>query len=131
MHWTTILAAAVVAAAVNLTTAVLGGANDYVFEPVKAEVKKGDDAIISVRLKHKVTGKPVTDAIIVQTRIDMSPEGMASMAPPLSVVPSNEPGVYSFQTELSMAGRWLLSIAAKVQGEPETVIGRITFQATK
>ena len=36
MHWTTILAAAVVAAAVNLTTAVLGGANDYVFEPVKA-----------------------------------------------------------------------------------------------
>ena len=122
MHWTTILAAAVVAAAVNLTTAVLSGANDYVFEPVKAEVKKGDDAIVSVRLKHKVTGKLVTDAIIVQTRIDMSPE---------SVVPSNEPGVYSFQTELSMAGRWLLSIAAKVQGEPETVIGRITFQATR
>jgi hypothetical protein len=30
-----------------------------------------------------------------------------------------------------MAGRWLLSIAAKVQGEPETVIGKITFKATR
>jgi len=131
MHWTTILAAAVVAAAVNLTTAVLGGANDYVFEPVKAEVKKGDDAVVAVRLKHKATGKPVTDAVIVTTRIDMSPDGMGEMAPPLTPVPSHEPGVYAFNTELAMAGRWLLSIAAKVQGEPETVVGKITFRATR
>jgi hypothetical protein len=31
---------------------------------VKAEVKKGDDVVVSVRLKHKATGKPVTDAVI-------------------------------------------------------------------
>ena len=31
-------------------------ANDYVFEPVKAEIKKGNDVIVSVRLKHKATG---------------------------------------------------------------------------
>ena len=50
---------------------------------------------------------------------------------PATAVPSDEPGVYAFKTELSMAGRWLLSIAAKVQGEPQTVVGKITFRATR
>jgi hypothetical protein len=119
------------ATAVNLTSTAFAGANDYVFEPVKAEVKKGDDVVVSVRLKHKATGKPVTDAVIVQTRIDMGPDGMGEMASPLTPVPSNEPGVYAFKTDLSMQGRWLLSIAAKVQGEAETVVGKITFRATR
>jgi len=119
------------AAAVSLTGPAFAGAVDYVFEPVKSEVKKGDGVVVSVRLKHKATGKPVTDAVIAQTRIDMGPDGMAEMASPITPVPSNEPGVYAFKTDLAMAGRWMLSIAAKVQGEPETVIGKITFQATK
>jgi hypothetical protein len=121
--------AALIAAA--LASPAFAGADDYVFEPVAAEVKKGDDAIVSVRLKHKGTGKPVTDAVIIRSRIDMAPDGMADMASPLTPVPSTEPGVYSFKTELSMAGRWLLSIAAKVQGELDTVVGKITFRATR
>src|SRR6184192_2412888 len=127
MKWTTTLAAAAFAAALSLTATAFAGASDYVFEPVKAEVKKGDDVVVAVRLKHKPTGKPVTDAVIVQTRIDMSPDAMGEMASPLTPVPSNEPGVYSFKTDLSMQGRRVLSIAAKVQGEPETVTGKITF----
>jgi hypothetical protein len=119
------------AAAVSLTGPTFAGAGDYVFEPVKAEVKKGDGVVVSVRLKNKTTGKPVTDAVIAQSRIDMGPDGMAEMASPLTPVPSSEPGVYAFKTDLAMAGRWMLSIAAKVQGEPETVVGKITFQATK
>src|SRR2546423_13447927 len=119
------------AGAANLPGTAFAGANDYIFEPVKAEVKKGYDVVVSVRLKHKATGKPVPDAVIVQTRIDMSPDAMGEMASPLAAVPSNEPGVYSFKTDLSMQGRWLLSIAAKVQGEPETVVGKITFRATR
>jgi hypothetical protein len=126
-----ILAGAALVVAASLSGAAYAGANDYVFEPVKAEVKKGDDVVVSVRLKHKATGKSVTDAVIVQTRIDMGPDGMGEMASPLTAVPSNEPGVYSFKTELGMAGRWLLSIAAKVQGEPETIVGKITFRATR
>jgi hypothetical protein len=126
-----ICAAAALLAAISLSGSAFAGANDYVFEPVKAEVKKGDDVVVSVRLKHKATGKPVTDAVIVQTRIDMSPDAMGEMASPLTAVPSNEPGVYSFKTDLSMQGRWLLSIAAKLQGEPETVVGKITFRATR
>ena len=125
------LAGAVLALTVNLSVPAFAGANDYVFEPVKAELKKGDDVVVSVRLKHKGTGKPVTDAVIVQTRIDMGPDGMGEMASPLTPVPSNEPGVYSFKTDLSMQGRWLLSIAAKVQGEPQTVVGKIIFRATR
>jgi hypothetical protein len=131
MTWRSTFSAAAFLAAINLTGAAFAGANDYLFEPVKAEVKKGDDVVVSVRLKHKATGKPVTDAVIVQTRIDMSPDAMGEMASPLTAVPSNEPGVYSFKTDLSMQGRWLLSIAAKVQGEPETVVGKITFRATR
>jgi YtkA-like len=131
MTWRSIFAAGALLAAISLSGTAFAGANDYVFEPVKAQVKKGDDVVVSVRLKHKTTGKPVTDAVIVQTRIDMSPDAMGEMASPLTPVPSNEPGVYSFKTDLSMQGRWLLSIAAKVQGEPETVVGKITFRATR
>jgi YtkA-like protein len=131
MTWRSIFAAVALLAAISLSGTAFAGANDYVFEPVKAQVKKGDDVVVSVRLKHKTTGKPVTDAVIVQTRIDMSPDAMGEMASPLTPVPSNEPGVYSFKTDLSMQGRWLLSIAAKVQGEPETVVGKITFRATR
>jgi hypothetical protein len=122
---------AAIALAVTMNVAALAAANDYVFEPVSAQVKKGDDVIVSVRLKHKPTGKPVTDAVIVQTRIDMSPDAMGEMASPMTPAPSTEPGVYSFKTDLSMQGRWLLSIAAKVQGEPETVLGKITLQAIR
>jgi YtkA-like len=125
------VAAAAVAIALAVSVSARAGAGDYVFEPVQMQVKKGDDAIVSVRLKHKPTGKPVTDAVIVQTRIDMAPEGMAEMASPLTPVPSSEPGVYSFKTELSMAGQWLLSLAVKVQGEPETVVGKVTFRAIR
>jgi len=126
-----LFATVALATAVNLTGPAFAGANDYAFEPVKAEVKKGDDVTVAVRLKHKATGKPVADAVIVQTRIDMGPDGMGEMASPLTPIPSNEPGVYSFKTDLSMQGRWLLSIAAKVQGEAETVVGKITFRATR
>jgi YtkA-like protein len=131
MTWRSTIGVAAFLVAISLSGTAFAGANDYVFEPVKAEVKKGDDVVVSVRLKHKATGKPVTDAVIVQTRIDMSPDAMGEMASPLTAVPSNEPGIYSFKTDLSMQGRWLLSIAAKVQGEPETVVGKITFRATR
>ena len=131
MNLRSIFAGALIASGITLSGAAFAGAGDYVFEPVKPEVKKGDDAVVAVRLKHRLTGKPVSDAVIIRTRIDMAPDNMADMASPLTPVPGEEPGVYAFRTELSMAGRWLLSIAAKVQGEPETVVGKVVFRATR
>lgn len=125
------IAVAALAATMSYASTAFAGANDYVFEAVKADVKRGDDAVVAVRLVHKPSGKPVPDAVLVSTRIDMAPDGMAEMASPLTPMPSPEPGVYAFKTELSMAGRWLLSIAAKVQGEAETVVGKVTFRAMR
>ena len=120
------------AVAMSLTgAAAWAGALDYAFEPVAAELKKGDDVVIAVRLLHKPTGKLVTDAVIIRTRVDIAPDGMADMESPVSPVPASEPGVYAFKTDLSMAGRWLLTVAAKVQGEPETIVGKVIIKATK
>jgi hypothetical protein len=131
MLWKYALSGAAMMLALTLNIVAHAAADDYVFEPVNAQVKKGGDVIVSVRLRHKPTGKPVTDAVIIQTRIDMAPDAMPEMASPITQVPSAEPDVYSFKTDLSMQGRWLLSVAAKVQGEPETVVGKVTIQATR
>jgi hypothetical protein len=131
MNPNSILTGAVVALGMSFTSPAFAGAGDYVFEAVKADVKQGNDAVVAVRLVHKPTGKPVPDAVLVSTRIDMGPDGMPTMASPLTPLPKQDAGVYAFKTELSMAGRWMLSIAAKVQGEPETVTGKITFKAGK
>ena len=126
------LCAAVVAVAMSLTNAAaFAGAADYVFESVAPEWKKGDDVVVAVRLTHKPSGKPVADAVIVRTRVDMGPDNMADMVSPVAAVPSKEPGVYAFKTDLPMAGRYLLSVSAKVQGEPETVIGKVILKAVK
>ena len=123
--------AALLASFACLPVAAFAAASDFAFEPVKAEVKKGDDVTVAVRLIDKRTRKSVPDAVIIQTRIDMAPEGMGEMTSKLTPLPSPAPGVYAFKTELSMQGGWLLSLAAKVQGEPETVTGKVTFKATK
>lgn len=120
------------AAVLSLTSgAAFAAASDYAFEPVAPEIKKGDDVTVAVRLVHKPTGKPVADAVIIRTRVDMAPDGMADMQSPVSPLPTSEPGVYAFKTDLPMAGRYQISVAAKVQGEPETVIGKVVVKANK
>jgi len=102
---------------------------DYEFQLVDQTVKKGD-AIIAVRLVHKPDGKPVPDAVIFATRLDMAPDGMQEMATKITPMPSTEPGVYKFKTNVSMAGGWQLSLGAKVQGETGTVESKLVVKAT-
>ena len=125
--WKSILAVAALLAATSPVSTAFAGADDYVFEPVNAQIKSSNVATVAVRLVHKPSGKPVPAATIVQTRIDMAPDGMASMAAMIVPLPSSEPGVYAFKAPLTMTGRWLLTVSAKVQGEPETVTGKVIF----
>lgn len=107
------------------------GAADYEFQSVAPEFKKGDDIVVALRLVHKPTGKSVDGAVIIRTRIDMSPDKMADMESPVAAAEAKEPGTYAFKTDLPMPGRYLFSIAAKVQGEPETVVGKVVLKAVK
>ena len=123
---------AALAATLSLAaSAAMAGAGDYAFEPVTAQMKKGDDVTLSVRLTNKQTGKPVADAVIFKTRVDMAPDGMAEMESAVAPLPSKEPGVYAFKTDLPMAGRYQVTLSAKVQGEAETVTGKVIVKATK
>jgi hypothetical protein len=106
---------------VVVSAAALADVKDYEFQLVQSEIKKGDGAIVAVRLVNKKSGKPVPDAVIFAKRIDMAPDAMQEMTAPLEQLPSTEPGVYRFKTDLMMQGRWQLSLGAKVQGEEGTV----------
>jgi hypothetical protein len=101
---------------------------DYEFRLVKAEMKKGD-AEVAVRLFNKKTGKLVPNAVIFAKRIDMTPDGMAEMATSVEQLQSTEPGVYRFKANLSMQGRWQLSLGAKVQGENGSVENKLIVTA--
>lgn len=130
MRWK-VVAVVALAALLGIVEFARAAASDYVFEPVNAAVKKGDDVAIAVRLINKATGKPVPDAVIFRVRIDMAPDGMAEMESPISASLPEEPGVYPFKADLSMPGRYQLGVAAKVQGEVETVIGKVVITVTK
>lgn len=104
---------------------------DYEFQLVDQTVKAGPDKTITVRLVNKTTGKPVPDAVIFATRLDMAPDGMQEMATKIVPSPGAEPGSYKFKATFGMAGRWLLSLGAKVQGETGTVEGKLVITAQK
>jgi len=109
----------------------LAAAKDYRFEVVSSPVKSGKATIIKIRLIHLPDEKPVAGAIITQTKLDMGPEGMASMTIPAKATAAAEAGLYQIEAQPEMAGNWGLTISAKVQGERETVSGTITVPIAK
>jgi len=110
--------------------AALADVKDYEFQLVQKEIKEGDGAIIAIRLMNKKSGKPVqTEAVIFAKRIDMAPDAMQEMTSPVEQLPSIEPGVYRFKTDLTMEGRWRLSLGAKVQGEEGTIASQLVLTA--
>ncbi|UGX90928.1 FixH family protein [Bradyrhizobium barranii subsp. barranii] len=126
------ISTAALAATLSLAaSAAMAGAGDYAFEPVTPQMKKGEDVTLAVRLTNKQSGKPIPDAVIFKTRLDMAPDGMAEMESAVAPLPSREPGVYAFKTDLPMAGRYQMTLSVKVQGEPETVTGKVIVTAIK
>ncbi len=119
--------------AISLVAGAAGPAradvNDYEFVLVEEKIKAGDGAVVSVRLMHKPAGSLVVDAVVFAQRIDMEPDGMATMTSPLELLPGSEPGVFRFKTDLTMEGSWRLSLAAKLQGETGTLESRLVLKA--
>ena len=112
-------------------TVAFADVKNYEFKLVEPTVKAGPDKTIAVRLVDKTKGKPVPDAVIFATRLDMAPDGMQEMATKIERVPGAEPGTYTFKATFGMAGRWQLSLGAKVQGETGTVENKLVIQADK
>ena len=110
-------------------TVALADIKNYKFKLVEPTVKAGPDKTIAVKLVDKTTGKPVPDAVIFATRLDMAPDAMQEMATKVTPLPGTEPGTYRFQATFGMAGRWQLSLGAKVQGETGTVENKLVIQA--
>jgi len=104
---------------------------DYEFQLVEQTVQAGPDKIITARLMNTKTGKPVSDAVIFAIRLDMAPDGMQEMTTRIAPMPGGEPGTYKFKATFGMAGRWQLSLGAKVQGETGTVENKFVITAQK
>lgn len=109
---------------------VQAAATDYRFELVGKPKLSAKKDIVQVRLVRVADGKPVSDAVIFESKADMGPSGMETMTAPVKTMPSKG-GVYSFEIDPGMAGAWALHLAAKVQGEPETVRGTVNADLVK
>jgi hypothetical protein len=114
-----------------IATKALAAAQDYRFEAAGPPLKAGKATIVKIRLIHLPDGKPVTGAVIFQTRFDMGPDGMASMTAPTKLVRASDASLYQLELEPSMGGNWALSLSAKVQGEAETVNGTVPITIPK
>ena len=128
---TTKLARAALAALIGaaLTGAAHADIKNYEFQLVQPTVKTGADRIVTVRLVDKSSGKAIPDAVIFAIRLDMAPDGMQEMATKVTAMPGTEPGTYRFKANFSMAGRWQLSLGAKVQGETGTIQSKLILKA--
>lgn len=114
---------------ISTTGFAFAAPEDYEFQLVAPEAKQGGGTLVSVKLIDKRTGKPVENAVIFTSQMDMQPEGMEGMTTQIEAMPTSEPGIYAFKTNLTMADGWRLSLAAKVQGEEGTIEGQLLVKA--
>ena len=133
MNTTQLLRSLVLAHALTLaaTIAAQAAPEDYAFKVTDSVIHPGEGAVFSVSLTDLRTNTPVTGAVIFTTRLDMAPEGMEGMTSPVEVLTEDTPGIYTLKADLAMAGNWRLQLAAKVQGETDTVQGELIFGVQK
>lgn len=107
------------------------GPDEPRWEAVQSDIPTGKAVRLEVRLTT-TGGAPIVSGITVKsTRLDMGPDGMEAMTAPLEQVTGSAPGVIAFETEIVMAGRWALTIAANVEGQPRPVSGVVIFTAAE
>jgi hypothetical protein len=124
-----LIGAAIFAATTFVAAYGLAAPNDYRFELVQAQPAAPGKTMVTVRLVHAPDSKPVAGAVLFESKTDMGPGGMAEMTGKVSPLPSDQPGIYRFEIETGMAGKWALNLGAKVQGEAGTVRGAVAYEA--
>ena len=125
----TVLGAAILVLSAMSANGAFAGAADYRFELASAQATGPRQTGVTVKLFHTPDGKPVTDAVIFESKADMGPSGMDDMAGKVTPAAPDKDGLYHFTTKTGMAGKWALHLSAKVQGETETVQGTVEFDA--
>jgi hypothetical protein len=118
-----------VATMLLLATPARAAGKDYRFDVVQAQPAGKNLTDVTMKLTHVPDGKAVPGAVIFQTKVDMGPSGMSEMTGKVTPQSPDPAGRYRFRTETGMAGTWALTVAAKVQGEADTVRGTVTFDA--
>jgi hypothetical protein len=109
----------------------MGDPKDYRFELIDKTVKIGPDAMIRVRVVNIPTNKSVDDAEVRVNALDMSPDGMAEMNAKVVPLVDNQAGVHAFTANLTMAGRWALSVEAKIPSESAPLRGKLLLKAQR
>lgn len=112
-----------------IVNSAAAAAKDYRFEVASAQPTGAGKTDVAIRLVHASDNKPVADAVIFESKADMGPAGMAEMPGKVTPMPASQDGLYHFTTQTGMAGTWALHLAAKVQGDTETVHGTVNFDA--
>jgi hypothetical protein len=129
LHARALIGAALFMASALAAAHSLAAPNDYRFELVQAQPAGAGKTAVTVRLVHAPDNKPVAGAVLFESKTDMGPGGMAEMTGKVTPLPSDQPGIYRFQIETGMAGKWALNLGAKVQGEAGTVRGNLVYEA--
>lgn len=138
------LKALTVVALVSLLAACTSAqSRNYRFDVVDQPVAVGAHSEFEVRLTEVATGQPVSNATISNSALDMThyrprggkgtPRGGGRVPMPGEVkfIGPGGPGLYRFMGDVSMPGKWKLTVSADVPGESELVDGTATFEASR
>jgi len=110
-------------------TRASAAAADYDFELAGVHPAKAGQTDVTLRLVHLPDHVPIPGAVIFQPRAVMA--GMEDMPGAATAESGKPPGTYTLHVATSMAGTWTLRLAAKVQGEPQTLRAAIPFDAAE
>ena len=116
-----------IAAAMVLAAASHAAAATYALELVGKPVRADAVVSFSVQLANEDTGMVVPDATLTVDDFNMEPEGMSGSSTVHPAV-SGQPGVFSFEVEPIMAGRWGLVYTAHVPAEPGAITGTLVVR---
>lgn len=101
------------------------------WQAVNDHVASGESIRLEVRLVGAPAGLAMGDIAVTAMRLDMGPDGMPTMVSELRPVASAAPDIVAFEADLTMAGRYALSISANVKGLDNAVSGVVVFTIEK